>query len=517
MLHFHEWIDCPYLVGYDGRFVSEADIMWLDRVRMLRRHTVPREAAGGPAECFSVTNIGAYTQGQEFVAPGEDTPLEPNRDGFLLHDACFNILHLVHYRSELGQRPLSFQRLYLLMQANLLGYPYDFCVDWEEVYGHAGECNKKGEWDLALGNASLVVDPMKPIDFSTIVWFAENDETDNLERVATRTPLTDPFTEFPFEIRQMILDLLPLDSIANLRIASPAFHATCEHLPSSFWRFRRAHDFPWLDESTLRLYINRQRDRGHDLVDYRKLHLLLSHFSEPFEALPRETELSLHILQNLPRIWNGCEVILEKMRPSILQLVSEELLGLVNIRLASIRTMSYYGQLMDKEIYFVSRVQDTLNMPAPRGVTAWFNSRGAIVGIGWLIGATTYTIGNKTKHEVHTIIPDNAVITGIALSFNPVSDGTIHNNPNDTGNTGNTDVTDDTDDTDDTDGDEDDEDRTIRGLGISTSTTRPILLGSWSRTNIQIFQPNKTQPGIIVGIAAHYNVCLLPSQTTLKH
>lgn len=94
---------------------------------------------------------GEYDSWFAFTLPGSDESLWPNQDGFLVHDACWQLLHLVHKTTKPGQRPLDPRRVYLTMMARVTDCN-DTYLRWRDPRLYGGTTQFAGqEWEAFPG------------------------------------------------------------------------------------------------------------------------------------------------------------------------------------------------------------------------------------------------------------------------------------------------------------------------------------------------------------------------------
>jgi hypothetical protein len=82
-----------------------------------------------------------------FILPvSDDDSLWPNQDGFLVHDACWKMLLLVHETTRPTQALLSPSRVYQAMQSKLLE-ENDTYIYWDDARLYGGtEQFAEQEW-----------------------------------------------------------------------------------------------------------------------------------------------------------------------------------------------------------------------------------------------------------------------------------------------------------------------------------------------------------------------------------
>ncbi|KAF7133988.1 hypothetical protein CNMCM5793_005514 [Aspergillus hiratsukae] len=310
---------CASLKGYSGDLVSENDILWLEKVRMLRARDCQsdKDDTVQDSEAYYITEIGSYDPWFGLTIPGEngssDGRLWANIDGFLLHDTCWQMLQLVHRTVGSSSRPLEPRRLYLTMQAQLKD-DMDTSIDWEDsrVYGGTEDFQWQ-EWEAQPGYEWLVADPLKPVDCSELISVSKSSNLGATNAIvsmsAPKLSGVDPLSSLPWDVRYKILQMLPSPSVINLVIASPAFRGAARDLPANFWRLRLGYDCPWIDGDSLWQNLA-QADRQ---VNYKELiHLIKEAAARPEDGMnePQDSWLNL---KNRHRIWTCCEVILEKL------------------------------------------------------------------------------------------------------------------------------------------------------------------------------------------------------------
>ncbi|KAF7180401.1 hypothetical protein CNMCM7691_009569 [Aspergillus felis] len=312
---------CASLMGYSGDLVSEKDILWLEKVRMLR----PRDCRSDKHnqiqdddDAYYITEIGTYDPWYGLTVPGEETGssdrrLWANLDGFFLHDTCWQMLQLVHQTVGSSSRPLGPRRVYRAMQARLK-HTMDNSIDWEDsrVYGGA-EGFQSQEWEAEPGYEWLVADPLKPVDTSELISASKSSNPGSSNAIvnvgALKLSGVDPLSSLPWDVRYRVLQMLPSPSIINLVIASTAFRGAARALPDHFWRLRLGYDCPWIDQDSLRQ--NLAQAGGQ--VDYKDLiRLIKGAAARPGDG-ENKTQGSWLSLKNRHRIWTCCEVILEKL------------------------------------------------------------------------------------------------------------------------------------------------------------------------------------------------------------
>ncbi|EAW20739.1 F-box domain protein [Aspergillus fischeri NRRL 181] len=268
---------CASLRGYSGHLISEKDILWLEKVRMLR----PRDSRSDKHDemqddddAYYITEIGSY-------------------------DPC--------------SRPLEPRRVYLAMQARL-GDDMETSIDWEDsrVYGGTEDFQSQ-EWEAEPGYEWLVADPLKPVDIAELVSASKSSNRGSTNAIVNRGALelsgVDPFSSLPWDIRYRILQMLPSPSVINLVIASTAFRGATRDLPDHFWRLRLGYDCPWIDQDSIRQNIAQTGGQ----VNYKDLIRLVKEAAAKPEDGINEDQDSWLNLRNRHRIWTCCEVILGKL------------------------------------------------------------------------------------------------------------------------------------------------------------------------------------------------------------
>jgi hypothetical protein len=95
------------------------------------------------AELYS-DEQGSYDPYDGLIVPGLDKCLWPNLDGFLVHDACWQILHQVH--NSQSPLPLNPRHVYLTMLSKLT-HENDTYIYWDDnrLYGGTEEFAEQ-EW-----------------------------------------------------------------------------------------------------------------------------------------------------------------------------------------------------------------------------------------------------------------------------------------------------------------------------------------------------------------------------------
>ncbi|KAF4228985.1 hypothetical protein CNMCM6805_001779 [Aspergillus fumigatiaffinis] len=312
---------CASLRGYSGDLVSEKDILWLDKVRMLR----PRDSRSDKHnemqdddDAYYITENGIYDPWYGLEVPGENTGssdgrLWANIDGFFLHDTCWQMLQLVHQTVGSSSQPLEPRRVYLAMQARL-GDDMEISIDWEDsrVYGGTDDFQSQ-EWEAEPGYEWLVADPLKPVDISELVSASKSANPGSTNAIVNGDTLklsaVDLFSSLPWDVRYRILQMLPSASIIDLVIASTAFRGAARDLPDQFWRLRLAYDCPWIDQDSLRQNIAQAGGQ----VNYKDLiRLIKEAAARPEDGKNGDQDSWLNI-KNRHRIWICCEVILGKL------------------------------------------------------------------------------------------------------------------------------------------------------------------------------------------------------------
>ncbi|KAL2837860.1 hypothetical protein BJY01DRAFT_251265 [Aspergillus pseudoustus] len=466
---------CSYRRGYRSDILLQKDIQWLSEACMVRmRGSEHDEDADAPhpegipiGECY-LTPTGSYDPYDGLIISGTDQEYYPNRDGFMVHATCWDMLHMVSTtrnpeNARLDRRSLN-----------------DIFLDWgdERMYGGTEEFAEQ-EWVPVPGYEWLVADPTKHGDLSELVRDANNmkQRKKSLDGYTPSVVFDDPFARLPTEVHHMILELLPSQSVLNLFLSSRIFRLAGTNLPPVFWKSRISIDAPWANVPSLHEIILEKAGK----VDYKALLVLLKNASSALAdgSNPRYgTWLSL---MNRRRIWTCCEGILDAMEVGRKEsgYVSRELEALTSSRIARIRKpgIREIGKLVDNETYFRPR---TLDQPHIRGLTVYFSDQTAIVGIEWhLEGESSGRLfGNRGVGMQSVALRPGLVITGILLSLGEAS------SPG--------------------------KDQAIRGLGLLSADDdyRPcVKLGRWTDDDIvHVFRPAKTQPdATIVGIAGQYS------------
>lgn len=107
-------------------------------------------------------------------------------------------------------------------------------------------------WDHENGSEFLVANPVHIPALRDILEHAMQTESDvdlteHFSNMSVASPATerDTFNKLPQELRDSILDHLPSEDIANLRLASSSFH----RLTNSLWHRLVREDMPWLWEA----------------------------------------------------------------------------------------------------------------------------------------------------------------------------------------------------------------------------------------------------------------------------
>ncbi|GIC93077.1 uncharacterized protein Aud_009556 [Aspergillus udagawae] len=312
---------CASLKGYSGDLVSEKDVLWLEKVRMLRARDCRSDKHNqiqDDDDAFYITEIGTYDPWYGLTVPGEnagssDGTLWANLDGFFLHDTCWQMLQLVHQTVGSSSLPLEPRRVYLTMQARLKD-DMETSIDWEDSRVYGGTENFQAqEWEAEPGFEWLVADPLKPVDISELVSASKNSDPDSTNAIVNVGALelsgVDPFSSLPWDVRYRMLQMLPSPSVINLVIASTAFRGAVRALPDHFWRLRLVYDCPWTDQVSLRQSVAQAGGQ----VNYKNLIRLIKEAAARPEDGMNKTQASWLNLKNRHRIWTCCEVILEKL------------------------------------------------------------------------------------------------------------------------------------------------------------------------------------------------------------
>ncbi|KAI9375822.1 hypothetical protein BJX61DRAFT_62090 [Aspergillus egyptiacus] len=514
--------DCATQFGYNGRDLSHNDIAWLGDVRMLCQgngsmfNAVAAEQEGR----VFLTRVGEYDPGKALTVAGNG--LQPHRHGFLFHDTCLNLLHLVH--SHDSQRPLSLQRLYFVMKG-YLDSEQDSKVSWPKntVYTEVEEWQKE-EWQPVGGREWLVMDPNKPTDFLELVERAAHTRPYAQGSESPMPAINDPFTSLPTELCQMIFDELPSCSVSNFIKASPRAYAVSRMFTNSFWRSRWFQDFAWVDEAALRAAIGTYMAQSGRDVNYPSLYRVFDIESElPCgEAVRSEDDdyandpdmiSDCWELKSRRRIWGCCEDILGFLGAALPPDVPDEMLDLSNFRLATIRLPpdnGDYTRVTFRAIYFAVKPQEIGQVSQLCTVKVYTNCDGSVTGIEWDVESECehddeedidqgpknyeeydsddddgddgehlyYLLGVKGPYVQTAHIPHDTLIRGFELSLGPYeSDDSLSAA----------------------------EKRTIRGVAIVTSE-KTIKLGKWTDNYmVHVFVPNRIQPGAVVGVAGQFD------------
>lgn len=340
------------------------------------------------------------------------------------------------------------------------------------------------------------------VDFEQLVANCIGIEHNGINGLIIPYPVSeagDPFAYLPTELSCAILELLPTRDIFRLAIASPSVKIIATRLPRTFWKSRVLFELPWLRPVWPKL--NRALDKDSRPVQYKKLLRDLKSVSVEFQE-PSILYDDYYFqggkigLQNLRRIWQCCESILQRVEvfsaPSRAERnrVSAELKSRTFQKVVTIGkpSLSKWGQ---SEVFFVPRIDEP---PEVRGITIYFRPETTTVaGIEFsLCGESSgRLLGNRCPSLQSVTLPAKSSIRGFVLCLGPASNVLKLSDA-------------------------------ICGLGILTddSPSEPrIKLGSWTGDDVvQVFRIEgldtvyrNLESYSVVGVCGHFDVGFLLS------
>lgn len=330
------------------------------------------------------------------------------------------------------------------------------------------------------------MDPQGPLDLTPLIGKASTPSKTGYSFVFPQLEKSkskidkDMLSTLPLEVRGVILEMLPTESVMNLFLASPAFRRLTNDLSTSFWRSRIVLDLPWCAKTALEQI---EKSTIKPPMDRLYRQIKESSQSDCWDAFEDEKEeegifdRNSMGLKNRRRIWLNCERTLrgiESQQMAVRQqagIVSPVMSRVTSSRLVSISRQTLPDATLD--VYFV---------PSPdqkgllKDVITHF-AGGEVIGIEFqLFGEECGRLfGHRGSNVERATIEPGSTIVEIILSFGP-NDG-------------------------------DQQDANIRGLGLTFEgqmNPTHILgrLNDWD-----VIQVLRVNPGMeVVGVTGEFNV-----------
>ncbi|PLB49366.1 hypothetical protein P170DRAFT_182744 [Aspergillus steynii IBT 23096] len=500
----HSW-RCNILNGYDAFVLSEDQIQWLRHGRMICAETATLNSEPGD-EChdpgYFVTREGEFDYDR-----GLTTRDIPDKVGFPVHESCWNILNTVQKYVISDLRKIDLRELFCDLTRSTYIYTTNPCFIGSSetdpwfcaAYSDAAQFQYDAEWDPVKAYEWLVADP-SVIDFELFVSECFGIEHNGINGLIMTSLVSsansDPLGVLPTEICCTILELLPSKDVFRLAVASPTVKSIATHMPRGFWKSRLQSEMPWLLPVWPEL--NRALDNATQPVQYKKLLRHLKQQSIEWQKPERLYDDYFNQgkrigLQNLRRVWECCESILERVEANCVvarvernrvspELRSRTFQEVVTIRESEVR---YWWQ---SEVFFVPKIDQS---PEVCYVTAYFQPDSvAIAGIEFsLCGESSgRLLGSRSPSLQSAPFPSRTKTRGFVLCLGPASDA-FNSNHRDV----------------------------ICGLGILTddSPSEPrIKLGSWTGNDVvQVFRiegldsiHQRLKNHSVVGISGHFDI-----------
>ncbi|GKZ34541.1 hypothetical protein AbraIFM66950_004817 [Aspergillus brasiliensis] len=316
---------CNYLFGYDARDVSLKDIKWLGDVRLVAQQIpdaelfTEKDSADLPVVSPLAEYVGLQSGHFFYPCPYSEDPrsnvLECNRDGFLVHDACLEILKLVWRDTISAIRPIDLRDFVSVMEQGLEDRNSD-SFDWG--YGTTFSKGPRFEplegWVPWEDSEWTVMDPNGPVDLRSLITEASSKTDSGFTFVFhhdkeiqddsdPRKP--DHLSLIPYELRFRILEMLPTQSVLNAFLASPHFRQCAQNLPRSFWKSRLFFNMPWCADMVLSQVQQSSRIQWNELLRLLKDAVAV--------AEQDSGSLEYSALKNRRRIWRRCEQIVKEI------------------------------------------------------------------------------------------------------------------------------------------------------------------------------------------------------------
>ncbi|KAE8379326.1 hypothetical protein BDV26DRAFT_169252 [Aspergillus bertholletiae] len=408
---------------YDPSLATERDIEWLKLTRIVRANT--HDDADPNEGAYYISMMGTYEYEPFRVfrtnLNGPTNELEFNawEDGFVVHNACFMMLH------EIGMSDKHMitmgREMFLRMQMRLC-MSGDTVINWGDNSHYGGSGIFQGHrWMGRAGYEWLVANPDYEPDFSDLLEEAKRDSPDEIDAdlwdEAKHYENGDPFWCLPVEIRHVILHLLPPESLFDILRASPAFCVSSTSLLNRYWYLVIEDKMPWMEHTAL----SKTLTEIEDPIDYKTLAARLVEVTITLDGMngPLHEYLGL---QNRRRIMSCIDLILDDLEDTVggkdnHDGVLPEILNMSSFRGVTISR----DESIDRENTDVYIRPVILNPPSPQGVQVYFGEGGCMVGMEFLLEGDICgrLVGHEAKSVEGVSFPKDTVINGFIISLGP--------------------------------------------------------------------------------------------------
>lgn len=235
---------------------------------------------------------------------------------------------------------------------------------------------------------------------------------------------SDALSAIPTEVRLLILEILPTQSVLNLFLASSAFRELSMNLPQTFWRSRMLIDAPWCGGEAL-AEVLRQETSAYP---FDKLVRLIRETSAPGGGKLDDNDSLVGFvkdsmtLRNRRRIWINSEQIIREIETR--HAAVRPVTGIISTqmrKLASRCTIFISRDLgeMPQAASTVYFVPDIVKKRHQNKITAYFGADSQIVGVEFLLldELSSRLFGNRSELTSQITLDSPKVILGLCLSF----------------------------------------------------------------------------------------------------
>ncbi|CEJ55115.1 hypothetical protein PMG11_01390 [Penicillium brasilianum] len=401
---------------------------WLEKVRMLSHYgeSTPDANAEDLQSDTLLTPIGRVHHDREdgpwkfHASLGCDFV---KSQGYLVHDACLQVLKSVHEAVVGKARPLDMK------------YDWDFGNAFDGPSRPHHRLDKQ-YWNSVKNTEWTVVNPQRKFDIRRLVIAALETSKEGLSfnikcdkgvsSGLNARVYSDALSAIPTEVRLLILEVLLTKSVLNVLLASSAFRELSMNLPQSFWRSRMLSDVPWCGGEAL-AEILRQEINAYP---FDKLLRLIRETSAPGGGKPDDDDSLVDFvkdsmtLRNKRRIWINSEQIIRDIeaRHTAVRPVN----GIVStqIRKLSSRCTVFVTRDLGEvpraasTVYFV---RDLLNRSHLNKIIAYFGADSRLVGVEFqlLDEISAQLFGNRSETTSQITLDSPTVILVQILRVDP--------------------------------------------------------------------------------------------------